>query len=150
VNREQAIRLGFGQAIKGQITYDTLDIKSYDEVTTNEVPDEKMYILFTQQTATNASNYTRFSWNCIQTIEIVSKQRSSVSKNIVDVIGEQIEQIIIYPENQPGEGYMTPQAGWEFRDILLESVTYTEFVLDNNYYEITKILQVSCIATKIS
>jgi hypothetical protein len=150
MNREKAVRLGIGEAIRGNLSYESVSIKVYDEVTTNEIPGEEIYVLFTQQTAQNDSLYNRFLWRCVQTMEIVSKQFSSVSKDIVDDISEQIEQIIIYPNNQPGEGYTTVQSGWEIKDILLESVTYTEFELERGKYEITKILNVSCIALKIS
>jgi hypothetical protein len=68
----------------------------------------------------------------------------------VDDISEQIEQIIIYPTNQPGNGGMAAQAGWEFTDVLLESTNYIEVELSANYYEITKVLQISCIATKLT
>jgi hypothetical protein len=114
------------------------------------VPDEKQYFLLAQQSSVNASDFRRFRWNCVQTIEIASKQLGSVSKDIVDDISEQIEQILIYPKNQPGEGGMINQDGWEFSDVLLESTNYVEFEISDNFYEITKVLQISCIATKLS
>lgn len=150
MNRDKACRNGIGDAINGQLSYDGNQVHHYDEATTNEVPNEKLYVLLTQQTANNAADFTRFRWRCVQTVEIVSKQINSVSKDIVDDVGEQIEQIIIYPDNQPGNGGMIAQAGWEFSDVLLESVNYTEFQLENNFYEITKILNFSYIATKLS
>ena len=150
MNREKAARYSLGEPIRNILTYDSASVKVYDAVTTNEVPNEDKYVLFTQQTAQNDADYTMFRWRCAQTIEIVSKQYSSVSKDIVDDISEQIEQTILYPNNQPGEGYYAAQTGWEIKDILLDSVTYTEFILETNRYEITKILQFSYIITKIS
>jgi hypothetical protein len=150
MNRDKAGRNGFGDAIDGQLSYDGNPVHHYDEVTTAEVPGETLYVLLTQQTANNNADFRRFRWRCIQTIEIVSKQINSVSKDIVDDVSEQIEQIIIYPENQPGNGGLTAQPGWEFSDVLLESVNYTEFQLENNFYEITKILNFSYIITKLS
>lgn len=150
MNREKAIRNGIGDAVKNQLTYDTVPIKIYDAVTTNEISGENTYCLLTQQTAQNTSDFRLFRWRFIQTVEIISKQYNSVSKDIVDDISEQIEQIIIYPDNQPGNHGMTPQTGWEFMDVQLDSVNYTEFELENNYYEISKILQFSGMATKIS
>jgi hypothetical protein len=150
MNREVAIRMGFYDAIKSALSYDGNAVHVYDSVTTNEVPNETLYVLLDQQSSVNSGDYTRFRWNCVQTIEITSKQYSSVSKDIVDTISDQIEQIVIYPNNKPGKGYMAPQAGWEFSDILLESTNYIDFDLGDNFYEITKVLQISCIATKIS
>jgi hypothetical protein len=150
MNREKAVRMGFYDAIKDALTYDGNAVHAYDSLTTNEVPDEKQYVLLTQQSSINNADYRRFRWNCVQTIEITSKQRSSVSKDIVDDICEQIEQIITYPRNQPGNGYLATQSGWEFSDILLESTNYIEVILETNYYEITKVLQFSCIATKLT
>lgn len=149
MNREKAARMGVYDAIKASLSYDGNTVHSYDSVTTNEVPDEKQYVLLAQQSSVNASDFRRFRWNCVQAIEITSKQYSSVSKDIVDDISEQIEQILIYPKNQPGEGGMINQAGWEFSDVLLESTNYVEFEISANYYEITKVLQISCIATKL-
>lgn len=150
MNREKAGRDGFGNAIDGQLSYNSVPVNHYDEVTTNEVAGETTYVLLTQQTANNISDFRRFRWNCVQTVEIVSKQINSVSKDIVDEISEQIEQIIIYPDNQPGNGGLVVQTGWEFSDVLLESVSYTEFQLESNYYEITKVLNFSYIITKLS
>jgi hypothetical protein len=149
MNREKAIRMGFYDAIKTALSYDSNAVHAYDSATTNEVPDEMQYVLLAQQSSVNNADYTRFRWNCVQTIEITSKQSSSVSKDIVDDIGEQIEQIVVYPNSKPGKGYMAPQSGWEFSDILLETVNYVEFEISDNYYEITKVLQISCIATKL-
>lgn len=149
MNREKAVRMGFYDAIKSALSYDGSDVHAYDDATTNEVPGENKYVLLTSQSSVNASDFRRFRWNCVQTIEIVSKQFSSVSKDIVDDIGEQIEQIVTYANNQPGNGFMAPQDGWEFSDILLESSNYVDFELATNNYEVTKILQISCIATKL-
>jgi len=150
MNRDKAVRMGFYDAIKVALSYDSNPVRAYDSLTTNEVPDERQYVLLTQQSGVNSADFRRFRWNCIQTIEITSKQYSSVSKDIVDDISEQIEQIIIYPANQPGNGGMIAQSGWEFSDILLESTNYIEVEISANYYEITKVLQLSCIATKLT
>lgn len=149
MNREKAVRMGFYEAIKTALSYDGNAVHTYDSLTTNEVTNEMQYVLLTQQSSVNSSDFRRFRWNCIQTIEITSKQYSSVSKDIVDDIGEQIEQIITYPQSQPGNGYLAAQSGWEFSDILLESTNYIEVEISTNYYEITKVLQFSCIATKL-
>lgn len=150
MNREKAVRMGFYDAIKTALSYDGNAVHVYDSLTTNEVTDEMQYVLLAQQSSVNSADFRRFRWNCIQTIEITSKQYSSVSKDIVDDIGEQIEQIITYPQSQPGNGYLAAQSGWEFSDILLESTNYIEVEISANYYEITKVLQFSCIATKLS
>lgn len=150
MNRDKAVRMGFYDAIKAALSYDGNAVHAYDSLTTNEVENEKQYVLLTQQSGVNSADYRRFRWNCVQTLEITSKQYSSVSKDIVDDISEQIEQIIIYPANQPGDGGMIAQSGWEFSDILLESTNYIEVQLSANFYEITKVLQFSCIATKLT
>lgn len=150
MNREKAVRMGFYDAIKDALSYASVSVKVYDSLTTNELENETEYVLLTQQSAVNNADFRRFRWNCIQTIEITSKQYSSVSKDIVDDISEQIEQIITYPTNQPGNGYLAAQTGWEFSDLLLESSSYIEVQLAANYYEITKVLQISCIATKLT
>lgn len=150
MNREKAARMGFYDAIKSALSYDGNPVHTYDSLTTNEVQNEQQYVLLSQQSGINNADFRRFRWNCVQTIEVTSKQYSSVSKDIVDDISEQIEQIIVYPQNQPGNGYMAPQSGWEFTDILLESTNYIEVELSANFYEITKVLQFSCIATKLT
>lgn len=150
MNREKAVRMGFYDAIKTALSYEGNAVHTYDSLTTNEVTNEMLYVLLTQQSSVNSADFRRFRWNCVQTIEITSKQYSSVSKDIVDDICEQIEQIVTYPQNQPGNGYLAAQTGWEFSDILLESTNYIEVEISANYYEITKVLQFSCIATKLS
>ena len=150
MNREKAVRMGFYDAIKTALSYDSSPVHVYDSLTTNEVQNEMQYVLLAQQSGVNNADFRRFRWNCVQTMEITSKQYSSVSKDIVDDICEQIEQIITYPHNQPGNGGMIAQSGWEFTDILLESTNYIEVEISANYYEITKVLQFSCIATKLT
>jgi hypothetical protein len=142
--------MGHYEAIKNSLSYDGNPVHVYDSTTTGEVPDENIYVLLTTQSSVNASDFSRFRWNCVQSLEIVSKQMGSVSKDIVDDISEQIEQILTYVKNQPGEGGMINQSGWSFQDVILESVNYIEFDLSTNFYEIAKVLQISCIATKIS
>lgn len=149
MNREKAIRYGFGQALQGNISYDGAAVNIYDAITTNEVPNENLYVLLTGQTAINESTLHHYRWRCVQTIEIVSKQYSSVSKDIADDVGNQIENIIL-PTLKPGTGGMTEQEGWRFELQMLESVDYTEFELSTGYYEITKILQFSLLVTKLS
>ncbi len=150
MNREKAIRMGHYEAIKDSLSYDGKPVHVYDSVTTGEEPDENLYVLLTSQSSVNNSDFRRFRWNTVQSFEIVSKQLSSVSKDIVDDISEQIEQILMYVDNQPGNGGMISQPGWEFQDVILESANYIDFELSQNFYEITKVLQISCIATKIS
>ena len=150
MNREKAIRMGHYEAIKNALSYDGNPVHVYDSATTGEVPDENLYVLLTSQASVNESDFSRFRWNAVQTFEIVSKQMGSVSKDIVDDISEQIEQILMYVKNQPGEGGMIRQTGWEFMDVIVQNVNYIDFELSQNFYEITKVLQVSCIATKIS
>lgn len=147
MNRDKASRHSFGEVIRNQITYNG-DIKIYDAATTNEVQNEQTYILLTSQNAVNDADYTRFRWRCRQTLEIISKQINSVSKDICDDISEQVEAIVLAAFAQPGSGGLAQQTGWEIQDILLEEVNYTEFRLENNYYEITKILMFSFIITK--
>lgn len=149
MNRDKASRYSFGQVIRDNITYNSTDIKIYDSVTTNEIQNENTYILLTNQNAVNDADYTRFRWRCRQTLEIISKQINSVSKDICDDIGEQVETIVLAAFTQPGNGGLAQQTGWEIQDILLEEVNYTDFQLENNFYEITKILTFSFIITKI-
>jgi hypothetical protein len=142
--------MGHYEAIKDALTYGGASVHVYDSATTGEVPDENIYVLLTSQSSTNSSDFRRFRWNAVQAFEIVSKQLGSVSKDIVDDISEQIEAILMYVDNQPGNGGMITQPGWEFQDVILESANYIDFEISQNFYEITKVLQISCIATKIS
>lgn len=150
MNRDKAIRNGFYDTLKDQLTYDSNPVHIYDSATSGEVAGENIYVLLTSQSSVNDGNYRQFRWNSVQAIEIVSKQISSVSKDIVDDISEQIEQLLIYASGQTGKGSLTAQQGWEFDDLLLESTNYIDFQLNTNDWEITKVLQFSLIVTKLS
>lgn len=146
MNREQAIRKGFYDTLKTGITNNSNEVHIYDSSTIGNVPNEKLYIIMTGQSALLQPEDCAFTWSCIQTLEIVHKQLGSATKEVVDNISEQIEQAIIYVANGNG---MTEQAGWEFHSVFLEQANYADFELAPNSREVTKILDFRVIVTKI-
>lgn len=147
MNREAAIRAGFSDTLKTGIINGSAQVHIYDSSPTGEVQNELLYMLLTGQSSVLQPEDGAFTWSCLQTIEIVHKQMGSVTKQIVDSISEQIENAIIFVADGNG---MTDQQGWQFLNVFLENVNYSEFELSENFYEITKILDFRVAITKIS
>lgn len=125
MNREQAIREGFYQKLKGM----TIDLPDTGPFTVpvysnkNE-SDEQLYVLLTSQFATNNSNLTQYQWRGIQTIEIYHTQSNSATYDYVDIVSDKIEELILPQQpmyNNPAT-LLAPQIGWQFANVQLRDV----------------------------
>lgn len=142
LNRETAIRTAYFQALNGNLTYDGVNIPITDSIIKQGQSDSPVYIVLDKQTA-NLNRDGAFymqSWNTTIDIWIVSKQAFSVSREIVDSISEQIENIITPDVTTNG---LIEQVGYQINNVFLENVSFMEFRLSETQSIIPKVLTFS-------
>lgn len=132
MNRDKAVRMSFFDALNGELTYNSVAVPISDMKLETDAP---VYVLITRQTATlSPQNYDTFIWETTLTLEIHSVHQDSVTKDIVDEVGEQIEQIII--GTSPQDNGLVQQEGWVIDNVYLSNSSYGGDYLkhgDSNY-----------------
>lgn len=145
MDREKAIRAAFYTPLNGNLSYESSEVKIFDQKfepnanTTN-------YVLISNQSSQDSGNFSCFRYTSRITFQIVSKTQSSVSSDVVDDIGEQIENIIL--PGSPAQNGLTQQSGWQILNVAIESVNYTTFQLTDTNSTITKLITFSLTITK--
>jgi hypothetical protein len=149
MNREQAIRTGFYQALNGNLTYNSNPVSITDSILTQGSADSPVYVVFDQQTANlNTSGAFRSQiWDCTINVFIISKQTFSVSKEILDTVAEQVETIVIPTVNATN---VIAPTGWQFTNMFLQQVNFKEVVLSATQSIIGKTLTFSLKVVKQS
>lgn len=138
INRETAIRNAYYQALNGNISYNGVNIPLTDSIT-NQGQNDAVYIVMTNQTSVydKSGGFQMLAWESTINLMIVSQQAFSVSKDILDAVSEQIENIIIPSATTNG---LVQQSGWQINNVLLRTVEFKEFVLGPTTSIIPKIL----------
>jgi len=155
MNREQAVREGFYQSLKGMIVdlpgEGSLAVPIYSNK--NE-SDELVYVLITNQFGQNRSDMAVYRWKENITIEIYHTQQNSANYDFVDTISEKIESLILPTQPIYGapDNLLTPQPGWDFRNVQLESAQSYPLNFGQNRAEtvVYKQLVFSLLISKIS
>lgn len=143
MDREKAIRLKLFELLTAaNIRYDDGDINVWDEKAEDET--NNLYIVFRDQTAQNDGTFCLNSWTCTLELGIVCKQPDTVSKDIPDDIGEQVEAALYAGLVN---GVITN--GWQINNFVLDSVNYSTFVLSPTQSEIEKTLIFRMTANKL-
>jgi hypothetical protein len=124
MNREQAVRTGFYEALKGllliTVSGNSINVPIYDAKLESA---DDIYVLLTNQAATYTGDMHRFRWRCSQTIEIVHNQTDSAVKDVLDLVSDKIEDIILFaPTGKPGGNGLIQQVGWTMQNVVLNSV----------------------------
>jgi hypothetical protein len=125
MNREKVIRQAYYNVLNGNLSYNSINVPIYDEKVESN---EDVYVLMVAQDAVDTGDFHRQSWISTITFDIVSKQYASVSKDIVDAVSEQIENIVKPTASAIG---LEQQAGWQITNVRLSQVNYSEPGVDD-------------------
>jgi hypothetical protein len=147
VNRDKAIRYAFYQAIQA-LNVNGADIPVYDaKVESNE----GLYVIMSTQFATRTGNLKLYMWRASIDIEIYHNQQNSATNDLVDDVGEAIENIISPFPDPIGSG-IVQQNGWDITDVYLNTSTNVKLAsyMDNAGTTVNKTLQFNCTIIKTS
>lgn len=106
-----------------------------------------LYILIEDQTGRQDSDFRNHRWTCTLSLAIVHKQESSYTRDIVDDVCEQIENIIL-----PGKANVNglpAQSGWQFTNVYLDDISYSDFQISETETICIKYITFNFITTKI-
>lgn len=142
MNREKAIRLKFYEVLNGQLQYDSAVLPVNDAKLQD---DSDIYIILTEQRATDNSSFHCYKWECEQDIEIHSVQQHSVSRDIVDDVAEQIETLI-FQALKDG----TETNGWQLNNLTLSGTRNAMWELTQTKNEVFKELTFRMSAVKLA
>lgn len=134
-NREKSIRDAVFQALNGNLSYNSDEVFVYDSKLEGE---DDLYVLITDQTAQYSGNFAEHAWDCSIILQIVSRTADTISRDIIDEVSKQIEDIII--ESLPTLNGLVTQLGWQIINNSLGNVTYTNFTMTDTQSAITKLL----------
>lgn len=147
MNREQAARKAFYDVLVSSLQ---VPGGSGDKVPLSDGKAEtraKLYCLIDTQTARDISDFRRRRWNASLSMSIMHKQADSYTKDIVDNVCQQIEDIIT-PGNAASNG-LPSQNGWEITNVSLDDVSYADFQISDIETICIKYLTFNFIITKI-
>lgn len=88
------LREGFYQSLYEQLTFEGYTVPVVDDVAALE-DNNDMYVLLSNQTAVDVSNFTKHQHECTLTLDIVHKTNFAVSRYGVDAVAQQIFNILI-------------------------------------------------------
>lgn len=121
------VRYGIGQSLNGQLTYDGASVPVLDDALT--VSDNyALYVILSNQTAVETSNFNKFAHDCTITLDIVHKTYFGVTKDGVDSVAQQIFTILQPSTTTNG---LTEQSGVQFNDLQKESDSYFTMQITN-------------------
>lgn len=121
MNREKAFRKSVYDALQNiQITVDgsIVDVPVYDQKLES---DDLIYIIIDSQSAVWIGDFVARKWNCSVDIEIKHKQQDSAVFDIVDDVGEEIENRLI--TTVPALTGIIAQPGWRMMNNVISSVS---------------------------
>jgi hypothetical protein len=107
----------------------------------------KLYVLIEGQTARGDSDFHRRRWNAGLSISIMHKQAASYTRDIVDDVCQQIEDIVT-PGIAANNGLPAP-SGWQITNVRLDDVSYADFQISDTETICVKFLTFNFIITKI-
>lgn len=142
MNREKAIRLKFFDLLTAaNILYDAGAISIWDEKAEDQT--NNLYILLQRQNASAPNDFCNNKWDCRIDVRIVNKQRDTLSKDITDDIGEQVENALaVLFEGAEYEG-------WQFLNVQTEDISYDPYDLTENDSVIEKLYTYRLTAQKL-
>lgn len=116
----KAFRYAVGQALSGNLTYNGVAVPVLDNIATLETGVD-IYVLLTNQTSVERSNFTKFAHDVTLTIDIVHKTHFASTKDVVDTIAASIQTILRPTASTNG---LAAQGGVQFTDLYLDSDNY--------------------------
>lgn len=122
MDRETSIRKAYYDTLNGNITYNGKTISIVDMLLKDNMKDDIFIVLFGQSSKYNNEGNNKIqSWNSLIEISVIHKQSSSATRDVVDAIGEQIENLIS-PDTKT-TGLLQP-SGWQILNPYVDAVDY--------------------------
>lgn len=146
MNRERAIRLAYFQALNGNLSYNSLNIPISDSKL--ESNSDVYVVLGNQTTVSEPVNYHEYFYASDITLTIYCLFNNSVSKDVMDNVAEQIENIVL--TDTPKTNGLIQQTGWDISGVHLRQTSYQsdEFISDGYNNILTKTLNFSQTVNK--
>lgn len=146
MSREKSARKAFYDVLVNQIdvpgqTVDKVPV-SDGQATTKA----KLYMLIEDQTAQDVSDMRNRRWNGSLVISICHKQGSSYTRDIIDDVAQEIEDIIT--PGAASQNGLPIQSGWQITNIRVDSVSYADFQISSTESICIKFLTFNFIITK--
>lgn len=145
ISREKALRNAYFNVLNGNLSYNSINVPVFDNKV--ESPNDSLYVLLTDQASSYNGNFARAAWDSLFQIKIISKQYNSVSKDIVDDICQQIEDIISPDTTTIG---LQAHTGWQIINVYVNTCNYTELEISSTQTVIQKIVTFSNQIIKLS
>lgn len=139
MNREKAIRKAFFDALNNNISAPVFDGQAVGSL--------DLFVLLEDQSAQDISEFKTRRWNCSIVISLVQKQQSSYTKDIVDDLTEEIENILT--PGPASQNALPNQSGWQFTNVRLDQVRYASFQISSTESICNKFLTFNFTITKI-
>lgn len=145
---DQALRYGVFQALDGNLTL-TVDgsgsnVPVWDGKAMQQ--DAGIYVILGSQTRQDKSTHNGFIWTSTFTIDIVYKAESSVSKDMLDDIGGQIETILMPDVHAVG---IVAQSGYQFLNLRLQNSDFLDLTISTTKSIIRKLMTFSLTINKL-
>lgn len=147
MSREKEARNAFYSAMVGALN---IPGGSGDKIPVSDGKAEtkaRLYVLIESQTAVSDSDFRNRRWRATLSVSIMHKQMDSYTRDIVDDVGQQIEDIIT-----PGiasQNGLPAQNGWQVTSIVLDNVSYADFQISDTETVCIKYLTFNFTITKI-
>lgn len=142
MNRERAIRIRIYELLNENLSFEDSPVPVWDAKLEDE--DSSLYVIIEGQSGRIIQKYPhQKTWDCNINLSIVSRQHNTVSRDLVDDVAEQIENLL-YAGLYDGAVY----EGWQFSNFVLESTNSNAFTLGKSMSEVSKDLIFKIEATK--
>jgi hypothetical protein len=143
-DHNQILRTAVYQCLNGR-----LENKAGDDV---DIFDEKVqekctheYVLMSVQNTVPIPIFSGFMSRAFILVKIMTKEKDSVSKDIVDYIANQIVYLL---KPSPTTDGLVQQAGFQINCLQIETMAYNEAQLTNTKTEICHLLRVQAVVTE--
>lgn len=116
------VRQAFYTLLNGNLTYDSANVTVSDgKLKGNVLVNPNNYVILSTQTS--SPDYTKSSRDevCTITLDVITKQDQSASKDAADSIAD---QILLLVSSSPNSHNLTPPAGFQFLELKKEADTY--------------------------
>lgn len=145
---DQALRYGVFQALDGNLTL-TVDgsgsnVPVWDGKAMQQ--DAGIYVILGSQTRQDKSTHNGFIWTATFLVDIIYKAESSVSKDVLDDIGGQVENILMPDVHAVG---IVAQSGYQFLNLRLQNSDFLDLTISTTKSIIRKLMTFSLTINKL-
>jgi hypothetical protein len=137
---EQIVRHSVFQALNGNLTLTVDSSASPVKLFSGPVDDENVYVIQSNETASDQSSKHHFGTRVSFTLDIVSKQAHNSNKSYVDDISNQADAILLPTPQTNG---LVSMNGVQFGRLKRENVTYLDMAISSTQTIMRKLVTYS-------